>query len=71
MKILNSELVNLRTSDDVVNVRQATRKFAVALGFNIIDQTKIVTASSELARNTVDYGGGGTARIETLHEDRK
>ncbi len=42
-------------------VRQAVRKKAVALGFGLVDQTKVVTASSELARNTLDYGGGGTA----------
>ena len=41
-------------------MRQAVRKKAVALGFGLVDQTKIVTASSELARNTLDYGGGGT-----------
>jgi len=43
----------------------------VALGFGIVDQTKLVTASSELARNTVDYAGGGTVRLETLRQDRK
>jgi serine/threonine-protein kinase RsbT len=41
---------------------------AVALGFRLVDQTKIVTATSELARNTVSYGGGGTLRIETLED---
>ena len=71
MEVLSSELLPLRTSDDVVIVRQAARKLAVALGFGIVDQTKVVTASSELARNTVDYGGGGTALIESLRNDRK
>ena len=50
----------VRTSDDVVRVRQAVRAQAVAAGFSLVDQTKIVTAASEIARNTVDYGGGGT-----------
>jgi serine/threonine-protein kinase RsbT len=44
------------------------RQRAVELGFNLVDQTKIVTAASELARNTVQYGGGGTVTIEGLEE---
>jgi serine/threonine-protein kinase RsbT len=55
-------------SDDVVRARQAVRTKAVAAGFSLVDQTKIVTAASEIARNTVDYGGGGTLQIETLRE---
>ena len=47
-------------------MRQLVRGWAVALGFSLIDQTKVVTAASELARNTVHYGGGGTARLESL-----
>jgi serine/threonine-protein kinase RsbT len=66
MKVLHSESLDLRDSDDIVLVRQAARRQAVALGFGIVDQTKIVTASSELARNTVEYGGGGTVLIENL-----
>lgn len=71
MEVLNSETFRLRDSDDVVVVRQAARRLAVALGFGIVDQTKIVTASSELARNTVDYGGGGMAVIDSIRNDRK
>ena len=56
----------LHTSDDVVRVRQIVRRWAVDLGFSLVDQTKVVTAASELARNTVIYGGGGTARLEAL-----
>ena len=58
----------LRSSDDVVRVRQAVRTRAVAAGFSLVDQTKIVTAASEIGRNTVDYGGGGTLRIEVLRD---
>jgi len=47
-------------------VRQTVRAKAVELGFTLVDQTKIITAASELARNTVDYGGGGVVAIETL-----
>jgi serine/threonine-protein kinase RsbT len=49
-------------------IRQAVRAWAVQLGFSLIDQTKIVTAASELARNTIDYGGGGTVRFETVSQ---
>jgi serine/threonine-protein kinase RsbT len=47
------------------------RKKAVSLGFGLVDQTKVVTASSELARNTLDHGGGGTAHLEILENDRR
>ena len=68
MLIETDETMPLRTSDDVVRVRQAVRARAVAAGFSLVDQTKIVTAASEIARNTVDYGGGGALRIEVLRE---
>jgi len=58
----------LSTQDDVVSVRQAVRSAAVQIGLNLIDQTKIVTAASELARNTVIHGKGGIARIEAIQE---
>ena len=54
MTVLNSESMELRTSEDIVLVRQAVRKKAVSLGFGLVDQTKVVTASSELARNTAE-----------------
>ena len=66
MDTLKSETYEIRTSEDVVHARQAVRKHAVDLGFNLVDQTKIVTASSELARNTFSYGGGGIATVETV-----
>ena len=66
MEVKKSETHEIRASEDVVLVRQAVRRYAVELGFNLVDQTKVVTASSELARNTLDYGGGGAARVEEL-----
>ena len=60
------DVLPIRVSDDVVRVRQAVRAQAVAAGLGLVDQTKVVTAASELARNTLDYGGGGSARIETF-----
>ncbi|MET3690866.1 anti-sigma regulatory factor [Methylobacterium goesingense] len=54
-----------------MRVRQTVRTFAVEAGLGLVDQTKIVTAASELARNTLDYGGGGEVRIELLQEGRR
>lgn len=71
MTIQKTETINIQSSTDVVLVRQAVRQFAVEIGFGLVDQTKIVTAASELARNTLDYGGGGTAKLETLLEGRR
>jgi serine/threonine-protein kinase RsbT len=68
MAVLKAETMPLQSSEDIVRVRQAVRAWAVEAGFSLVDQTKIVTAASELARNTVDYGGGGEIRFESLSE---
>ncbi|MEP0755361.1 anti-sigma regulatory factor [Trichocoleus sp. Lan] len=68
MVLQRSETISIQSSADVVLVRQAVRQFSLGLGFSLIDQTKIVTAASELARNTLDYGGGGTVQLEALEE---
>jgi serine/threonine-protein kinase RsbT len=65
---MSTRTVPIRTSEDVVRVRQEVRGMAVAAGLGLVDQTKIITAASELARNTLDYGGGGEARLEMLQE---
>jgi serine/threonine-protein kinase RsbT len=64
-------VIEIRTSEDVVRVRQSTRSAAVTLGFSLIDQTKLVTAASELARNTLEHGGGGEVLIETLENGQR
>ncbi len=69
MATVKQEQMPIRSSDDVVQVRQAVRTFAVELGFSLVDQTKVVTAASELARNTMDYGGGGQVLLEQLNGD--
>jgi serine/threonine-protein kinase RsbT len=56
----------LTSSEHIVVVRQAVRRRAVELGFSLVDQTKIVTAASELARNTLMHGGGGRAVLEIV-----
>ena len=66
MIVVKDESLPIKTSEDVVRVRQAVRGQARAAGFSLVDQTKIVTAASEIARNTLDYGGGGDVRIESL-----
>lgn len=58
------------TNDDVVRVRQAVRTAAAAAGFSLVDQTKIITAASELARNTLVHGGGGSVSIDRPVSDR-
>ena len=66
MPIVKSERWPVRSGEDIVRVRQIVRRWAVELGFGLVDQTKIVTAASEIARNTVDYGGGGEVLVESL-----
>lgn len=65
------ETLSILSAEDVVRVRQKVREWAVALGFSLVEQTKLVTAASELARNTFAYGGGGAVQLEivsnTLH----
>ena len=68
MVVTKDEVLEIRTSDHVVLVRQAVRKWATELGFSLVDQTKMITAASELARNTLDHGGGGTVRLEALQQ---
>src|SRR5215213_5041824 len=68
MVVSKADRLDIRSSEDVVLVRQAVRKWSTELGFSLVDQTKMITAASELARNTVDYGGGGTVRLEALAE---
>ena len=60
------EELPIRSGDDVVRVRQQVRTVAEKTGLSLVDQTKVVTAASELARNALVHGGGGTARIEVV-----
>ncbi len=60
------EELPVRSGDDVVRVRQQVRMVAEKTGLSLVDQTKVVTAASELARNALVHGGGGTARIEVV-----
>lgn len=66
MRILATERAEIRAEDDVVRVRHTVRNLATRAGFSLVDQTKVVTAASELARNTLIYGRGGHVELESL-----
>lgn len=68
MAVTKRETRDILGSEDVVVIRQLAREWAVAAGFSLVDQTKFITAASELARNTVLYGGGGQCHIEALND---
>ena len=66
MTVSRSDFLEIRSSDHVVRVRQEVRTRAIEAGLGLVDQTKIVTAASEVARNTIDYGGGGALRLDSV-----
>jgi serine/threonine-protein kinase RsbT len=68
MSVIKEGDLQLRSEHDIVMARQAVRKMSQELGFSLVDQTKMVTAASELARNTATYGGGGVLHWEQLLE---
>jgi serine/threonine-protein kinase RsbT len=70
MAVVSTETVPVKTEPDVVAVRRHIRELAAKMGFTLVDQTKLVTAASELARNTIIYGSGGVMRVETLNGPR-
>ena len=66
-----SERIAVASDQDVVRVRQLVRTVAVAVKLSLVDQTKLVTAASELARNTLVYGGGGTVEVGRVENGRR
>jgi serine/threonine-protein kinase RsbT len=68
MRLARQEVLPIRTSADIVGVRQKVRAWAAELRFSLVDQTKLVTAASELARNTLEHGKGGEVRLEMLED---
>ena len=68
MTVVHSLVLPVRNQEDIVRVRQSAREAAIAQGFSLVDQTKLVTAASEIARNTLHYGGGGEVEIARLDE---
>lgn len=71
MPELKTEALPIVSQGDVVIVRQAVRTWASEAGFSLVDQTKMVTAASELARNTLEYGGGGNVILKLLEEGNR
>ena len=71
MQIDRHDALPIAADDDIVRVRQRVRDWAISLGFSLVDQTKLVTAASELARNTLIYGKGGTVILEAVTNERK
>ncbi len=65
---IDVKVVPLRADEDVVRMRQVLRECLVSIGFSLIEQTKMITAASELGRNTLRYGGGGEAHIEKVND---
>ena len=71
MAVLRHDTRPIRSDEDVVSVRRVVREWAIASGFSLVDQTKMITAASELARNALEYGGGGSVRLEALNDGAK
>ena len=71
MSVLKREQLPLKSSNDIVLARQKVRQWSVDLRFSLVDQTKLVTAASELARNALDHGKGGQMTIESLSNGAK
>ncbi len=70
MTVVSTETVPVAAEPDIVNVRRRVREVASGLGFTLVDQTKVVTAASELARNTLIHGGGGSVDLVVLNGPR-
>jgi serine/threonine-protein kinase RsbT len=70
MAVISTETMPVQAEPDVVTVRRRVRDASARLGFSLVDQTKVVTAASELARNTIIYGGGGTLQLQLLNGPR-
>lgn len=70
MSVVSSETLPVVSEADIVVVRRRVREASIQVGLSLVDQTKLVTAASELARNTVIYGGGGALQLESLNGPR-
>lgn len=70
MPVRTEQMTPIRTEEDIVQVRSVVKLAAINAGFSLVNQTKVVTAASELARNTLDYGKGGFMKLEILDEQR-
>jgi serine/threonine-protein kinase RsbT len=71
MIVSKTDSLTIHSSTDIVLIRQEVRKWSGELGFSLVDQTKMITAASELARNSLDYGGGGSVLLEAIQDGTK
>lgn len=71
MLVIRREALQIQSETDIVKVRQVVRNWSVEFRFGLVDQTKLITAASEIARNTLRYGKGGTLQMEALREELK
>jgi serine/threonine-protein kinase RsbT len=71
MAVSKTDTLEVRSSTDVVLIRQAVRSWTTDLGFSLVDQTKMITAASEFARNSLEYGGGGRVIFESIQVGTK
>ena len=71
MAVIRHESYSVGNGEDVVRARRIVREWAVQMGFSLVDQTKVVTAASELARNLLQHGRGGAMKIESLNDDAR
>jgi serine/threonine-protein kinase RsbT len=71
LAVTKTHSLPILSSTDIVLIRQEVRKWTGELGFSLVDQTKMITAASELARNSLDYGGGGIVHFESLQDGAK
>ena len=72
MAVIQDEQLPIRSSEDIVVIRKVIREWAIESGFSLVEQTKLVTAASELARNALQHGGGGEVRMQRLNDsDRR
>lgn len=67
MIVENDATLPVKSAEDIVRVRQEVRARTLSAGFSLVDQTKLITAASEIARNTLIYGGGGSLRLQVLN----
>ena len=67
MDVTKDASAPIQSSLDVVKIRQMVREWTISLGFSLVDQTKMITAASELARNVLEHGGGGEVKLEALN----
>src|ERR1700749_2369526 len=68
--VLSKDAMKIEKEQDVVPFRNRVKEYAVKIGMNLINQTKLITAASELVRNMLKYAGGGSVLIEVITEER-